>query len=263
MEHIEKRFAQLGFPVEILTSPKVTGRGGVPYRIDVVTDKKGKEKFKIELDDSRVELQVLDTNAAERALVLMVKYDDVKIKALCGHDERQLFTAAASESITTVLQAKDGLKPPDVKSREAQAGVKKQKVHKHRNKARVRQGDFFFLPVPNKIIPENLILRDEPINRGRGRSHMVEELYREGGETVMVSSTHRNGVTLAQHEELMKSNGASRFLRWTQRQRGARVFARGRITHGQHVTVVLKTWHEVVPNTEAAQRGFSDMAFLD
>lgn len=262
MEHIARKFEKMGFPVEIIPDQDKSFRGGAPYRISVVKDHRGKERFKIDLK-SGAELLVLDTKPSEKALVLMVKDDDTKVKMLLGHDERQLFVAAVPETVTTVLQAKDGLKPGEVHSAEAKAGVKKKRAHKHTNKARTRQGDFFFIPAPHKVIPENLILQDEPINRGAGASHMVEELYREGGVPVWVSRQYPNGISQDHYARLLNENPDAKRWTWNRRTRNARVFARGRITHGEHVTKVLKTWHEIIPNTEAAQNSFENMAFLD
>jgi hypothetical protein len=43
--------------------------------------------------------------------------------------------------------------------------------------------------------------------------------------------------------------------------RDARVYAKGRITHRDHKTVILKGWHRVYLNNEVVDQRF--MAFLD
>ncbi len=46
-------------------------------------------------------------------------------------------------------------------------------------------------------------------------------------------------------------------------RRNAAVLVKGRISHRDHATVILDTWHEVVSNTESESIAFRDVAFLD
>ncbi len=45
--------------------------------------------------------------------------------------------------------------------------------------------------------------------------------------------------------------------------RNAHVYVKGKIKHSDHATVLLKSWHEVMPNLENKARGFQHMAFVD
>jgi hypothetical protein len=45
--------------------------------------------------------------------------------------------------------------------------------------------------------------------------------------------------------------------------RGAGVFARSRVTHPDHATIVLDQWHEVLMNTESGAAAMRHVAFLD
>ena len=66
-----------------------------------------------------------------------------------------------------------------------------------------RQGEWFFIPVPELHVDDWLVLDDEPISRGAGGTpHVVENVYRRGGETVYVSSSHRNGISQAEYDQL-------------------------------------------------------------
>jgi hypothetical protein len=184
-------------------------------------------------------------------------------KMLLGHDERQLFVAAVPSNSTTVLGAMTALKPSEIMEAEQRSGVRRKKLQKRRNGARLRQGDFFFLPVPDLHVPQLQVLRNEPINRGRGASHMVELLYRRGGEQVWVCRTHPNGLSPQKYQELIESNPVARRWGWQRRVRNAEVYAKGRVTHREHATIVLKTWHRVLPNTESDFAVFETMAFID
>ena len=68
-------------------------------------------------------------------------------------------------------------------------------LHRRANRARIRQGEWFFVPAPGVVVPPFLILRDEPLRRGWGNAHMCQELYRLGGETVYVAFGYPNGIT--------------------------------------------------------------------
>ena len=83
----------------------------------------------------------------------------------------------------------------DVRDALARNHVSSRKRYARKNRAFRRQGEWFFVPEPTFVVDEKLVLRNEPLRRGSGKPHMVEELYRTGGETVHVCGRHPNGVT--------------------------------------------------------------------
>jgi hypothetical protein len=46
-------------------------------------------------------------------------------------------------------------------------------------------------------------------------------------------------------------------------RRNPEMFVRGRITHRDHKTVVLKGWHQVLMNTEPRAKARAQVLFLD
>jgi len=213
--------------------------------------------------DPKVELQVLDSKPKDRHLLLMARVPTYigqkltgfkKEKFLCGHDERDWFVAAVPAKATTVITAKEALRPAAVTERVIQAGVSKRKEHKHRNAAFVRQGEWFFTPEPNLKVNPAMILKNEPLvradNRG-GKPHMVQELYREGGQTVYV---HPRLAPFGQVEPPKDMAG------WRLMKRNPAAFARGSVRHADHATVTFKIWHRIHMNTESRRQS---LGFLD
>ncbi len=269
MEHLKKKFARLGFEALIEKDDGLSrSRARVPYAVTVVKDKKKGERFLISLEQD-VEAVILDVRPDTRSLLLMITDEQadagerVRAKMLLGHDERQLFVASAPRNVTTVMRAMEALKPREVARAEQKQRVKSKKRHNRKNKARVRQGDFFFVPVPELNVPEHLVLSNEPINRGRGSSHIVQFLYRTNGEAVWVCARYRNGVTEKRYRAICESKPAARKWNWQRRVRNAEVYAKGRVTHREHATVTLDMWHRVFPNAEATFPGFTEMGFID
>lgn len=71
---------------------------------------------------------VMDVQKNDRHLLLMARdKDGSPLKFLCGHDERHWFTCAVPGGPSTVFQAKQALKPPEIvraeKGRARSAGV--------------------------------------------------------------------------------------------------------------------------------------------
>ena len=94
--------------------------------IDIGHDRHG-EFFDIQADEA-ADVDVLDVQPKDRHLLLMVRQPadrpglpDTKDKFLCGHDERHWFVAGVPEKapVSTVVTAKEALKPDAVRSREA------------------------------------------------------------------------------------------------------------------------------------------------
>lgn len=245
--HIEKT----GYRASVRIRPKMRRA----FDINVRTDKKG-EFFAVDMRES-TDAIVLSVEG-DHAL-LMFKDGNEKFKALIGHDERQLFVAAVPDnSVSTVLQAKESLKP--TKIQKLDKGLKE--PHKRKTKKRVRQGDFFFVPVDHEI--ENPVIhKREPLNRGAGRSHICDELVRYGGHTVYFHRRFKPGRTFTQEQFkfLMTINKEAPKTGWVNRREGMQVYVRGKIRHPEHKTLVLKTWHEVIPNVEAGW--LKNISFID
>jgi hypothetical protein len=126
----------------------------------------------------------------------------------------------------------------------------------------VRQGEWFFIPRPSLEVKAREILRNEPIQRGGGKPHVCQFLYRYNGELVWVhDEDYPNGLTQSQFDKL--SRPTKLLHGWRQMMRGATVFVRGAVSHPDHDTIHLRTWHQVVMNTETEALSMRHVAFLD
>jgi hypothetical protein len=234
--------------------------------IDIGHDGEG-EFFDIAMArTSRADVRVVDAQPRIRHLLLMSDQDDGKHKFLCGHDERHWFVAAVPEraSVSNVKTAFEALKPVGVRQREGQLKVKPRKRNRRRNEAFIRQGEWFFVPVPDWMrVDEKLIFRNEPIARGGGKPHMCEELVRQGGELVYVSPKHPQGLTELQYRRLINRQPKLRNLQWVAQRRNPLVFVRGKVRHSDHKTIVLSGWHQVLMNTETQSVAMRHVAFID
>jgi hypothetical protein len=184
---------------------------------------------------------------------------------LCGHDERHWFVAAIPEKADAwdVQAAKDALKPDAVWEAMREYQVPPEHRDRRRTAAFIRQGEWFFIPRPMLRLQGGPVLKNEPIQRGAGKPHRCQFLYRprESGEFVWVNEDHPNGLTDAEYYGLSKAD--RRKLGWRRTVRNARVYVKGNIRHPDHKTVWLSEWHEVVMNTETESQAMADMAFLD
>ena len=277
MNTLEKKFEKMGARV------KVHGPGrpnpflrrqrqsdfSDTFRVNILKVKEG-SYFDI-LNGGNVEVLVLDVVPKDRHLVLMARtpgerngLPDNKSKFLCGHDERDWFVAAVPEKapVSSVATAKQALKPEAVVAAEERVGVKPAKRQKRKNAARKRQGEWFFIPAPNAKIDEKLILKNEPLQRGRGKPPLAEELIRTGGELVYVGiGTGQNGMSEASYKALSSDDRKRRVLRAM--TRNPKVYVRGSIRHSDHKTIHLDCWHLVEMNTESQSRAMANVAFLD
>ena len=128
-------------------------------------------------------------------------------------------------------------------------------------KARVRQGEWFFVPKELAHVDPVRIFKNEPLRRGGGKPHVCQELYREGGEMVYVNRQYPNGLTQAEFARL--SEKARTQPGWSRMVRDAHVFVRGTVRHSDHKTIFLDGWHEVFMNTETRAAAMRNVAFLD
>lgn len=167
-ELLKKKFGQIGARLRVRAAEAVS-RWLRPsdYSIDVVNTRKG-ETFDLLVGEDHLDVRVVDTAPEDRHLLLLVDSRTApnRRKFLCGHDERHWFVAGVETSASTVREAKDSLKPKAVQNQEDSAGVKTKNRHRRRNKAFVRQGEWFFVPVPELQPDERLVLHNEPIRRG-------------------------------------------------------------------------------------------------
>lgn len=248
------KFSRIGARLKV--GGRRRNRWYTPGRIslDVQTDGKG-EFFEITSEGGILpRITVLDVQPADRHLLLLVGDGKDKSKFLCGHDERHWFVAGIPESapVGTVRQAKEALKPAEVKVR--QVGLKAKERNRRKNSAFVRQGEWCFVQVPGFAVDEKLVLRNEPLRRGGGKPHVAEFCYRTGGETVYVCHRHPNGVTERQYKGILAGNPKAKGWGWQTMRRNPGVYVRGHIRHPDHRTIVLHGWHQVQLNTEGQSR---------
>lgn len=269
---LTKKFERLGARVAVRPLARNRWRPSPgPVVIDVGRDRYG-EYFDIQTDGG-ADVEVLDVQPRDRHLLLMVRQHservglpDTKDKFLCGHDERHWFVAALPERapVSTVITAKEALKPDAVRSLEQGKRGKRKKRQRRKTDVFIRQGEWFFIPAPNLRVNEKLTLANEPITRGRGgKPHMCEFLYRDGGTTVYVCSNHPNGLTVDEYRKLRKRNPDASKWSWQVMQRDPVVYVRGKVSHPDHATIRLDSWHRVEMNTENKSRAMAQVAFLD
>jgi hypothetical protein len=257
-EVLERRFAAIGARVKVEDGPW----RGTPL-IDVRSDRRG-EYFDLSFEegDREVELDVVDVLRRDRHLLLLVRNGDAKSKFLCGHDERHWFVAAVPDEargVTGVEAAKVALQPDAVRSRSAR--LRRKDRFRRRNDAFVRQGEWFFVPEPGVRVEPTQVLRNEPISRGLGSPHVVELVYRRGGEVVHVNGRHPTGLSEARFRRI--SEQQRRTGGWVRMVRDPEVFARGAVRHPDHATIVLGGWHRVLMNTEDRAVAMRHVVFLD
>lgn len=240
--------------------------------IDILKDRKG-EYFELTTDPARsFRIDAVDVRPRDRHLLLMVAaYGDSapapaaeKQKFLCGHDERSWFVAAVPGiSVSNVVTAMEALKPAGVRASQARNKVKVAHRNRRKNRAFIRQGEWFFVPRPELNVDERAVLCDEPLRRGsRGKAHWAEFAYRTGGETVYVNARYPNGLSVGQFTQLFGHRSAAQ-AGFDVMQRNAMVFVKGRISHPDHKTIQLNGWHSVEMNTENQAPAMRHVAFLD
>jgi hypothetical protein len=243
------------------------------FTIGVSRDKEG-EYFDIHARKA-VELLILDTQKNDKHALLLAKIPGEKGKVtkerfLCGHDERHWFSATIPAVVTSVVQAKQSLKPTELVNLEVQHGIRTKDSHKRHKKLKsgvkvLRQGEFFFIPNPSFSVKANMteILKNEPMRGGGSHFHHAQFLCRCGGHQVYV-----RGSAILSPDEYNKL-GAKEKKHFRSMVADPIVHAKGKITHVEHATVFLgDVWHKVLVNTEprvqSRGRGFSGSnVFLD
>ncbi len=259
---LESRFASITARVKVSEFIPTRWSGG--FSINIRKDARG-EFFEIRVPQGEsLQVDAIDIRPPLRHLLLMVRQNQRKDKFLCGHDERHWFVAAVpGSSASTVGTAMEALKPEEVRQAQSENRVTGSKGLRRKNAAFTRQGEWFFVPAPGLTVDESLILRNEPISRGRGKSHICQYVYRRGGATVYVCRQYPTGLEAAQYKALLGRDPAAAKFDWRVMKRDAEVYARGQIRHPDHKTVYLNGWHRVYMNTEFQAASMSHVAFLD
>lgn len=262
--HIESKFVAMGARFKARPESWRTDS----FALDIKRDRHGAfyELRGREAREDEFDLQVLQTRPRERHLLLLVRRSGSggqKDRFLCGHDERDWFVAAVPGNVSTVADAMESLKPPEVQAAQARAELNVRQRRRRHNRAFLRQGEWFFVPAPWLQPNPRLVLRLEPIRRSRSKPHLVEELYREGGVQVRVGAAYPNGVTDSEYHQLVRENPSRARWPWRLMQREPTVDARGHVRHPDHATLVLSGWHRVFMNTESRSSTMSHLAFLD
>ena len=258
MDYIEKAFKAIGSRLAIgdierrnSRFRRIVNRSSgrkAHFVVDIAKDSNG-EFFKIDTDGS-VEFLIMGVDRANHNLLLFARDNrNAKYRFLCGLDEKGWFAAAVPEAVSNIADAMDALKPAQIIG--AQKNLKSKHKNRRKNAAFLRQGEWFFIPAPNVEPDPMLIIKNEPIRRGNGSAHMVEEIYRSGGETVYVCNKYPNGINADRYQKLIKEKPRSRAWGWRLMRRNMSVFGRGRVSHRDHKTIVLRGWHSIVPNREA------------
>jgi len=273
-KQIETRFSEMGARLKVREIPSRWTMGKrqwispVDYAVDIQRDGRG-EYFEFRLPThlaDKVEATVLQVEPKQRHLLLLVRKVEEKPQLdrfLCGHDEREWFVAAVPGGASSVRQAMDRLQPRPVQEAIAHTDVSSRKRYARKNRAFRRQGEWFFLPEPSLVVSEKLVLRNEPLRRGAGKPHFVEQLFRVGGEVVRVCGKYPNGVTEEEFMALARSNPKATQWGWRVLRRNPGVYARGTVRHSDHATIQLPCWHRVLMNTEDKSRTMAKVAFLD
>lgn len=258
---LHNKFARMGARLKVADRL----RSAAAISLNILSDKDG-EFFEIARQaGTDAEVAVLDVQPQDRHLLLLVREGKDKNKFLCGHDERHWFVAAIPEKapVGTVRQAKEALKPVEVQVIQARKGLRGKARFSRKNAAYIRQGEWFFLDASGLVVDEKLVLKNEPLSRGRGKPHWADFCYRTGGESVHVCSRHSNGVTDATYRRILANNPKAKNWGWRTMRRNPGVFVRGRIRHPDHKVIVLHGWHRVVMNTEGQSKAMRNVTFLD
>ena len=265
-DSIAKHFARMGARFRpVLPDAKSSRRWTIDYTLDLTRDKRG-QIFELCARPDRLaglDVQVLQCGKAERHLLLLVKTGETKDRFLCGHDEREWFVAAVPGNASNIVQAKLALQPGAVRSAADLAGLSPRERIRRHNRAFLRQGEWFFVPVPGLRVDPGLVLKNEPIRRGAGKPHMVAEVFRTGGERILICNRHPNGVSETEYKRILATTPGADRWGWQRRVRSAAVYARGAVRHRDHATLTLHDWHQVLMNTESKTRQMANVAFID
>jgi hypothetical protein len=257
LDCIEKAFGAIGSRLKIGEIAQRNNRfrrivnrsngRNVHFVVDIEKDNKG-EFFEIDTDGS-VDFHVLGIDKSNHHLLLFARdNENAKYRFLCGLDEKGWFAAAVPEAVSNIAGAMEALKPAQIIG--AQKHLKRKYKNKRKNAAFLRQGEWFFIPAPDISPDPWLIIRNEPIRRGNGSAHMVEELFRSGGEAVYVCRNYPDGIDESKYQKLIRENPKAGTWGWRLMRRNMAVYGKGRVSHRDHRTIILRGWHSIIANRE-------------
>src|SRR5262249_41652741 len=157
----------------------------------------------------------------------------------------------AGGAVQTVFGAMEALKPREVLEAQNRQGIKGKDRQRRKNAAYVRQGEWFFLPMPKLHVDNSVVLHNEPLSRGAGsKPHWAELLHRAAAGAVYVCDQSPNGVLPNVHQRLPRDQPRAKTWSWRYMVRNPEAFVKGAIRHPDHKTIGLHVWHKVVMNTE-------------
>jgi hypothetical protein len=272
--NIESKFAAMGARIKVRKIASRWRQGDrtwvspADFAVDIRRDGNG-EFFELRVPthlSETLDVSVTQAEPKRRHLLLFVRKLGEKPQLdrfLCGHDEREWFVAAVPGGASSVRQAMDALQPKDVRDALTCNHVSSRKRYARKNRAFRRQGEWFFVPEPSFAVNEKFILRNEPLRRGNDKPHLVEEIFRSGGEMVHVCDRYPNGIPPDEYRAVIQRNPNAIRWRWRVMQRNPGVYARGTVRHSDHATITLPFWHRVMMNTETQSRTMANVAFLD
>lgn len=256
-DHLSKAFKQIGVDFQCRTTPRprFARSNFVDDGISINTRGNKLSPFTLTVGkDAHGEINVLNVNPDEKGILIQIKQDDTKASFLCGLDEMDhtFIARVANHGVTNVFSAKEALKPAAVREAERKApkmGKKKNK-HKRRNAARLRQGEWFFVPSPD-FDPDNKysIRKNAPLIRGSSRAHRAQFAVDVAGETRYFHRNDNRSISEKQFQRLVKGNPDERVM-WEVRSLSSFIFVKGKITAPDHKTLNLKVWHRAIPNEE-------------
>ncbi|HEY1789631.1 MAG TPA: hypothetical protein VGJ73_15865 [Verrucomicrobiae bacterium] len=273
-KQIESRFAAMGARMKWREIPSRWRQGDrtwldpADFAMDIRKDGT-RQFFELRVPthlSQSLDVSVMQAEPKQRHLLLFIRKNGDKPQLdrfLCGHDEREWFVAAVPGRASSVRQAMDALQPADVRDALARNSVSSGKRYERKNRAFRRQGEWFFVPEPLLSVDKEFVLHNEPLRRGGGKPHMVDCLYRTGGETVHVCDRYPNGLTPDEYRTVTQRNPNAIRWRWQVMVRNPGVFARGAVRHSDHAVITLPFWHRVLMNTETQSRTMRHVAFLD
>ncbi|MGE3807867.1 MAG: hypothetical protein AB7K24_24650 [Gemmataceae bacterium] len=260
---LQSRFERMGARLKVGTG----GRREQPLALDIQSDAAG-EYFDVRLRPKKItELEVVDLRPRVRHLLLQATGDTGRHYFLCGHDEMHWFVAGIPEAagaLTNVFAAMEALKPPEVVEAQRRQGIKGKNLQRRKNAAYVRQGEWFFLPMPRLHVKKEDVLQHEPLSRGNSsKPHWAEFLYRKGGEAVYVCPVHPQGLRHHEYFELLRKKPRAKTWTWQRMFRNPEAYIKGCISHPDHQTICLQVWHKVLMNTENQSQAMQHVVFLD
>ena len=213
MNPLERAFARMGARVEfgqLMRRNRLSGRMvSEDLALDVRQDRHGEYFLISRAQASTTELVVLDVQPRDRHLLLLSRSAADKHRFLLGHDERHWFVAGIPESkpVSRVRDAKQALKPDLVQSSER--GVRTKYRDRRSNAARIRQGEWFFVPAPQVRVELLLVLRNEPIAVEEASPMSVKSFIALAGRRFMSVPAHQMVLQTSNTRLSRRANGVA------------------------------------------------------